>query len=566
MAANTEDVRSQPLCIVGSGSAGLITAYTLLQDGFTDVQVLSRDAGPGGVWAQERVYEGLYINNVHGEYCFSPLGMPPTDPNGPNLSGFDMCAYMTRFADKFLKGRITYSSDVSRIRRGVNGEGWELDVHDKTAGTQRVVKCARVVLCSGGCHVPLIPDYLAPARATAAGFQGRVFHTTRFRHELDDLKSAGLSSLGRVLIVGGGKSAQDTSSYLVRQGVPVTLVFETADAFISSAIPLPEFIRKSRFLSMLSPHIHLRTALERFLHTTWLGSKITHAIWNAIGASSFSAQGYPADSPMRKAHSLFWSIRTNDDGPPRPDHFHSLLNAGKIKVITPNRVAGYYAHGAVLADGSEVEADTIILATGFSSSWKELFDDETAENLGINRHPPDPAANFEKEWQEYRSLENPPPMHAASEQHASSIYRGIVPAKNLFNRDFAINGAVLTTNNGYSFEVISHWISSYFLGDPLRLPSSTEEALALTERNSAWLRKRFPDMLLWINESYSSNLAFWTWPQAVDDFLEDMGLPIFRSGGNCVTWPFKVVKVKEIANLREERNALREARRASQTQ
>lgn len=44
----------------------------------------------------------------------------------------------------------------------------------------------------------------------------------------------------------------------------------------------------------------------------------------------------------------------------------------------------------------------------------------------------------------------------------------------------------------------------------MRLPKTVEEAVADTERNSAWLRRRFPDMLLWANESYSSNLAFWT--------------------------------------------------------
>ena len=57
-----EDARNEPICIVGSGAAGLITAHTLLQDGFKDVQIISRDAGPGGVWAQERVYDGLFIN------------------------------------------------------------------------------------------------------------------------------------------------------------------------------------------------------------------------------------------------------------------------------------------------------------------------------------------------------------------------------------------------------------------------------------------------------------------------------------------------------------------------
>ncbi len=41
------------------------------------------------------------------------------------------------------------------------------------------------------------------------------------------------------------------------------------------------------------------------------------------------------------------------------------------------------------------------------------------------------------------TLKDPPPAHPDSEQWASSIYRGIVPAKNIERRDFAINGAIV---------------------------------------------------------------------------------------------------------------------------
>ena len=47
--------------IIGTGSAGLITAHVLLQDGF-DVQLLTEDRSPGGVWARHRVYPNMKIN------------------------------------------------------------------------------------------------------------------------------------------------------------------------------------------------------------------------------------------------------------------------------------------------------------------------------------------------------------------------------------------------------------------------------------------------------------------------------------------------------------------------
>lgn len=59
------DPRDESIGIIGAGAAGLITAQTLLRDGFKNVQLLTRDKSVGGVWAAERVYPGLLIN----KYC-----------------------------------------------------------------------------------------------------------------------------------------------------------------------------------------------------------------------------------------------------------------------------------------------------------------------------------------------------------------------------------------------------------------------------------------------------------------------------------------------------------------
>jgi hypothetical protein len=43
----------------------------------------------------------------------------------------------------------------------------------------------------------------------------------------------------------------------------------------------------------------------------------------------------------------------------------------------------------------------------------------------------------------------------------------------------------------------------------MRLPSS-QEAFQKAEEQSAWMKVRFPGMLSWVNESYSTSLDFWT--------------------------------------------------------
>ena len=49
-----------------------------------------------------------------------------------------------------------------------------------------------------------------------------------------------------VIVVGGGKSAQDICAYLANEGRKVTMVCPDVDAFTAGPKPLPDFIRKSR--------------------------------------------------------------------------------------------------------------------------------------------------------------------------------------------------------------------------------------------------------------------------------------------------------------------------------
>ncbi|KAF8699385.1 hypothetical protein AX14_000999 [Amanita brunnescens Koide BX004] len=544
--------------IIGAGPAGLITAQVLLRDGF-DVQVLTEDRSPGGVWARHRIYPSLKINSLHGEYSFSPLSMPPPEnaaKTGGRLSGQDLCNYMEKFADTFLKDKIKFEVKVLNIRRSPSGS-WNVQIRDKHDGTITVLEYSRIVLCTGGCHIPNFPKALSPSAAEAAGFRGLVVHSKDFAPNLDDIL-ARTNSAGEpkyIVVAGGGKSAQDMACHMANEGRNVAFVFNKVDTPMASKKPLPAYIRRSRFLSALSPHIELRTVLERFLHTTWLGSKITRFIWNSLSSSSLDVLEVPKNSPLRNTHSIFWDILTTDEGGYRPNGFHAAVNRGDVQLFSSAHVKGFGADGrsVVLSTGHSLPADVLILSTGFTSSWKHLFDAETAEELGIHRRAP--RTQVKDAWDSFITLKDAPEVHLDGEKWVTPMHRGIVPAKNIERHDFAINGAVFCANIGYVSEVSAHWISSYFLKDPMRLPPSAEEALAAGEYYSAWLRKRWPNLSM--NESYSGAVCLWDWCQHADTLLIDMHLPYMRSGGNWLTWPFQVIQQNEIARLGEERRARR---------
>jgi len=67
-----------------------------------------------------------------------------------------------------------------------------------------------------------------------------------------------------------------------------------------------------------------------------------------------------------------------------------------------------------------------------------------------------------------------------------------------------------SAHHAYVCEVSAHWISAYFRRDALRLPQSVEEAIEAAEQDGAWVRRRYPHTLNWVDESNTSAIAFWT--------------------------------------------------------
>ena len=71
------------ICIIGSGLAGLSTAKTLRQFGFT-VTVFEKESDIGGVWSASRRYPGLTTQNPRETYAFSDFPMPTSYPEWPS--------------------------------------------------------------------------------------------------------------------------------------------------------------------------------------------------------------------------------------------------------------------------------------------------------------------------------------------------------------------------------------------------------------------------------------------------------------------------------------------------
>lgn len=71
-----------------------------------------------------------------------------------------------------------------------------------------------------------------------------------------------------------------------------------------------------------------------------------------------------------------------------------------------------------------------------------------ADEIGIAKHAP--KTNIKTRWN-YESLKYPPPEATGHGDWVTSIYRGLVPAKNIEKRDFAIAGAFVSDLHNSKF-------------------------------------------------------------------------------------------------------------------
>lgn len=151
--------------------------------------------------------------------------------------------YMEAYADTFLRGCIRFKTEVVRIERGPAGSGWVVRVRSAATGAHEAstedLHFDKLVLCTGvslyfdrsilngmiladeaiwaagamtqGMSNPFVPPNLEAGRSK---FRGPVIHSSVFNANIPKVLAATESSSersthGTVLVIGGGKSAQE---------------------------------------------------------------------------------------------------------------------------------------------------------------------------------------------------------------------------------------------------------------------------------------------------------------------------------------------------------------------
>ncbi|QWF81214.1 flavin-containing monooxygenase [Amycolatopsis sp. CA-230715] len=326
--------------VIGAGASGIGAAISLRRMGITDFAVLEKADGLGGTW-RANTYPGCACDVPSALYSYS---FAPNPEWTRAFAGQDeIRRYLVDTAEKAgVTGHLRFGVEV--LRAEWKGEHWELDTTDGRLTAKIVIAAA------GPWHEPLIPELPG-----LDGFDGEVFHSSRWNHDYDLTGK-------RVAVVGTGASAVQFVPEIQKQ-VGRLHVFQRTAQWV---LPKPDhYVPKAeRWLLRKVPAARRALRAAEYGAMEALGLGFRHPwilrLVQRIGLAHLRLT--IRDRALRKALTPDYTL-----GCKRllmSNSYYPALAKSNVDVHA-TAVAKVDGNTVVGADGSSAEVDAIIFGTGF---------------------------------------------------------------------------------------------------------------------------------------------------------------------------------------------------------
>lgn len=363
-AAAYED-RDPAVLVVGGGQAGLSIGARLTQLSI-DTLVIDRGARVGDNW--RRRYHAL---TLHNQVQVNHLPYLPFPPSFPTYIPKDkLAAWFESYAESM---EINFWTGTTFINGSYDdrAQRWNVELR-RTDGSVRRMHPRHLIMATGASDVPKMPKIPGLDQ-----FKGRVIHASQYT-------DAGEWAGRRALVIGTGTSGHDVAQDLYSNGAQVTLVqrsptlvvdiepsaqlpytlynegrpLEETD-LIAASIPMPLFEQAHRLMAKQSREMDT----ELLAGLTRAGFRI-----NTEDETGWQIMY------LKRGGGYYFNVGCSN-----------LIIEGKIPVLQYADIATFGTSGVRMCSGAEVNADLIVLATGYegqSHLVRKLFGDAIADRAG----------------------------------------------------------------------------------------------------------------------------------------------------------------------------------------
>jgi cation diffusion facilitator CzcD-associated flavoprotein CzcO len=368
-AAREFNDRDPDVVIVGAGQSGLMLAARLGQLNISTLLV-ERTERIGDVWRKR--YRSL---KLHNDLCMNHFPYMPFPENWPVYLPKDKLADWFEFYAESMELNVWTKTAFLGGEFDPSDKRWTVRLR-RADGSIRTMHPRFVAMAVGVSGLPSVPKLSGMNE-----FVGEIVHSGG---AIDDLATEGK----KALVVGAGTSAHDIAQYLHLRGADVTMLQRSSVTVVNLE---PSAVRAYQ---MYRDYEGVRPIADVDLIAASVPYSLLAKLHGPLSRSMAEADKDLLDG-LRKVGFLL------DNGEDDTGYFMKLLRyqagyylnvgaselivAGKIKLKSGVGIARLTARSVILSDGSAVDADIVVLATGYEPaqvSVRAMFGDGIADRVG----------------------------------------------------------------------------------------------------------------------------------------------------------------------------------------
>ena len=352
--------------VIGGGQCGLGIAACLGQLG-VDTLVIDQHERVGDAW--RRRYHNLVL---HNEVFVDHMPYMPFPPNYPVYIPKDKIANWLEFYADTMELNVWTGTEFLGGGHDAKTGAWEIRVR-RADGRERTLRPRHVVYATGVSAIPIKPDM--PGLET---FAGQVMHSSAYQN--------GHAWKGRkAVVLGTGNSGHDVAHDLHESGAHTTIVQRSSTLIVSlkEAQRVYEMylegmsVEDCDLIATASPYPVLVEGYKIAAAQMREGDK---TLLGGLEKRGFRLDFGPPDDTgyqmkyLRRGGGYYFNVGASD-----------LVVAGKIGLMHHHDIERVVPKGLQLKDGSTVEADLIVAATGYKNQQdvvRHFMGDAIADRIG----------------------------------------------------------------------------------------------------------------------------------------------------------------------------------------
>jgi len=343
-ASDDQPRRSRRVAIIGAGPGGICTGVSLLTRGHDDFVILEQAPGIGGTWFHNR-YPGAECDIKSHLYSFSFAPNPAWSRRYARQP--EMKSYLEDVVDRFgLRPHLRPGTPVRSLRWDDDAAVWHLTVGDGEA-----VDAEIVVSAIGMFGEPVAPDVAGLDR-----FEGTMFHSAQWDDDHDLTRE-------RVAVIGSAASAVQ----LIPEIAPVVSSLTVYQRSANWVSPKDDDPYTEDDLATFAADLDQVRAARDEIFTT-IDPNLTfadtdrRALYEQYGRRNIEL----VEDPVLRER-LTPAVPYGCKRPLASNLYYPTFNLPHVELVT-DPITEVTEHGVVSADGRTREFDTIILATGFTTT------------------------------------------------------------------------------------------------------------------------------------------------------------------------------------------------------